>query len=843
MGGAGLTHAEKIKFYDRENALKAEQIVEKARLASGMEKELHAELAELEERLGGALGQAQAKDARILELERRVALKERKAKEVKKEIERMGGRVAGLQSSQQAKDEENIQKFRKFEAQMKDMLADKRRSADRTRQLAKAADDLHARLAEKDAELAGRAKQHARETRALKEENHKLHQLLEQLSVENQSVSALKTKATQLDAYVLSLTQQFERERRRFEDLARDKDLLDAQLGALQRQYRAHGESALDALKAVMAELERELEQARHLAEQQRAELARKDARLLELDTARKQHCAAVASALGQVAVWAESYIGKSNFYEEASPPRAGGALGDYAASVGSLEQAVGAARESAGKRFRELRDELERLKRELWETTGLKDEIVEDLRAFRASIGQQEALSGEMKLEKERLEARLAAAREESARQRQMREEAEQANSALLTDFFRALDAVREKFESVDYVERQLDLRLGARAQDSRTAALSEVIALVGDITNLQSFEIKSLQVRLAELEEGKAGWDQARAEMCEQVEQLQAMKQQEVAKLEEAYHAKHAHFASVSEDLERAVKELTDQAEQLNVKLLRARQENSLLSQQADEAHEAACRARSGQATALKITLGLLYRGEALVEQKRCLAGLLEAAEQRERDQRAHLRGFFERYQIEATPSPPAKPARVQRALKFRRAVVAVLAALRIKRARFLGRSVRAISENLQELRAENSENRDSSNHDLRPASGPAPHTALGLRNLFQRVNLLSLPGDTRVGFSSKGEGLEQLESRWSSLADFVADLRVEEAELGGEERSGGSAFHRQPLLSFLTQSLLATVQHERPTPQSTFALELGQVERFLGKIDRQSQEIFKT
>ena len=50
-----MIELEKIKFYDRENSMKNEQIVEKVKFASTIEKELHAEMQDLEERLGAAL--------------------------------------------------------------------------------------------------------------------------------------------------------------------------------------------------------------------------------------------------------------------------------------------------------------------------------------------------------------------------------------------------------------------------------------------------------------------------------------------------------------------------------------------------------------------------------------------------------------------------------------------------------------------------------------------------------------------------------------------------------------------------------------------------------------------
>lgn len=45
------------------------------------------------------------------ELERKITLKEKKNKEIKREIDRMGERVVSLQNSQRVKDEENIKKF------------------------------------------------------------------------------------------------------------------------------------------------------------------------------------------------------------------------------------------------------------------------------------------------------------------------------------------------------------------------------------------------------------------------------------------------------------------------------------------------------------------------------------------------------------------------------------------------------------------------------------------------------------------------------------------------------------------------------------------------------------
>ena len=66
-----------------------------------------------------------------------MATKDKKNKEVKREIERMGERVVSLQNSQRVKDDENMKKFQKFEAQMKEMLGDKRRTQERIRVLTK----------------------------------------------------------------------------------------------------------------------------------------------------------------------------------------------------------------------------------------------------------------------------------------------------------------------------------------------------------------------------------------------------------------------------------------------------------------------------------------------------------------------------------------------------------------------------------------------------------------------------------------------------------------------------------------------------------------------------------
>lgn len=45
-----------------------------------------------------------------------MATKDKKNKEIKREIERMGERVVSLQNSQRVKDDENMKKFQKFEA-------------------------------------------------------------------------------------------------------------------------------------------------------------------------------------------------------------------------------------------------------------------------------------------------------------------------------------------------------------------------------------------------------------------------------------------------------------------------------------------------------------------------------------------------------------------------------------------------------------------------------------------------------------------------------------------------------------------------------------------------------
>ena len=121
-----------------------------------------------------------------------------------------------------------------------------------------------------------------------------------------------------------------------------------------------------------------------------------------------------------------------------------------------------------------------------------------------------------------------------------------------------------------MEYVRRQLNFKIEANAKEGPTAAVSEVIALIGDITNLQSFEIKSLQVRMMELDESKQSWEQNKGELYEELERLERMKQEEVKKLEEAYNAKYAQFRSISGDLERTVKELSEEVEQTRARMV---------------------------------------------------------------------------------------------------------------------------------------------------------------------------------------------------------------------------------------------------------------------------------
>lgn len=134
------------------------------------------------------------------------------------------------------KDEENIKKFQKFESQMKEMLNDKRRSHEKARTLTKQLEAMNiqiekAALKEKEQNELSRRLQ--RELKQVRDENMKLHSLLEQLSMENSSVNALRSKANQLDNFVASLTEQFELERRRFEEMNNEKERIESELREL----------------------------------------------------------------------------------------------------------------------------------------------------------------------------------------------------------------------------------------------------------------------------------------------------------------------------------------------------------------------------------------------------------------------------------------------------------------------------------------------------------------------------------------------------------------------------------------------------------------------------------
>lgn len=124
-----------------------------------------------------------------------------------------------------------------------------------------------------------------------------------------------------------------------------------------------------------------------------------------------------------------------------------------------------------------------------------------------------------------------------------------------------------------------------------------------------------------------------------------------------------------------------------------------------------------------------------------------------------------MFERYKIEETLGGSGKEVkrggggRVLRVLKFRKCVIAVIAALRFKKARHFGVSLRKVSENLQELRSItegggelSDENFDSLNLDLRTHSrtrfhSSPPHATLALRNVFKRMQFITLPGLKRL------------------------------------------------------------------------------------------------
>lgn len=211
------------------------------------------------------------------------------------------------------------------------------------------------------------------------------------------------------------------------------------------------------------------------------------------------------------------------------------------------------------------------------------------------------------------------------------------------MVDFCHALNCVREKFISVEYVRRQLSLKVEANAEESPTAAVSELIALVGDITNLQSFEIKSLQLRMMELDESKQGWEQNKAELYTELERLEKLKQEEVKKLEDAYSAKYAQFTNISSDLERTIKDLTDELEHSRVKMLHSTQDRQLLEERAQSAEEETQRLNKVKTVMVQIALGLVLRVEELVEEKRALSKMVESGLERESFFKQELETMF--------------------------------------------------------------------------------------------------------------------------------------------------------------------------------------------------------
>ena len=106
------------------------------------------------------------------------------------------------------------------------------------------------------------------------------------------------------------------------------------------------------------------------------------------------------------------------------------------------------------------------------------------------------------------------------------------------------------------------------------------------------------------------------------------------------------------------------------------------------------------------------------------------------------------------------------------------------------------------------------------------PPPHAALALRNVFKRMQFLTLPGYTRleteerekgmkgeaeseISEDSPAQGLEQL---WRSITDFVHELRMHEAS---HER-GSPQCLQQSLDLFSTSSLTRHTHYQQQSSE---------------------------
>ena len=138
-----------------------------------------------------------------------------------------------------------------------------------------------------------------------------------------------------------------------------------------------------------------------------------------------------------------------------------------------------------------------------------------------------------------------------------------EQDFNRLTVESYNLLYNIRHKFESNPKLTTQLDLRLRFDFASERSQAILELVAMIGDITNILNFELKNCVIRDSQFTELQQTLAEVRDSYEERLRESEAHRKEELSELQGNFERKYQRFKEYQIDIERINQEMQEQNE----------------------------------------------------------------------------------------------------------------------------------------------------------------------------------------------------------------------------------------------------------------------------------------
>jgi len=256
--------------------------------------------------------------------------------------------------------------------------------------------------------------------------------------------------------------------------------------------------------------------------------------------------------------------------------------------------------------------------KKELEETLSVKNDIMGEIERFKGLLEEQEKNLKEKEELNSNLSTEISELKSSLEKQKEENINLQNTFNEITKETYENLFSVITKYEGIDFVTSRVNLKPNAEFEKDKKAALIELVSILADITNILNFEIKSLNIKVVDMEAEKQRLEKMQNETIEEAKRLEKLCENDKKQMENEFNQKQEQFEILTTNYEKHNAMLAKEIDHCKEDLKKQEEAFKISAAKTFDANEKSNKLQKACEVYLRAILSLTRKVEDLAEQK---------------------------------------------------------------------------------------------------------------------------------------------------------------------------------------------------------------------------------